>query len=117
MPGGPAASPVTTSTEDDRELTALLAASGVERTVDEVRDIVAGAAAAPQGFFPDAWLDLIAPPEAAELRAQLRRRKAALAAARPVEPPVAARLAALRGALAQQGVDGFVLPLTEENRR
>ena len=104
------------ATDDDRELAALLAASGVERTVDEVLELVAGVAAAAPGFSPDAWLDLIAPPEAAELRAHLRRRKAALAAAHPVEPPVADRLAALRAALARQGADGFVLPLTDEHR-
>ncbi len=63
---------MTGSASADRELAALLAASGVERPVEEVRALVAGVAAAPPGFFPDAWLDLVAPPEANELRDHLR---------------------------------------------
>jgi Xaa-Pro aminopeptidase len=107
---------VTSRPSADRELAALLAASGVDRTVEEANALVAGVAAAPAGFFPDAWLDLIAPPEAAELRACLGRSKAALAAAQPALPPVAERLAALRKVLAEQAVEGFVLPLTDEHR-
>jgi Xaa-Pro aminopeptidase len=106
---------VTTSPNDQRELAELLAASGVERSVDEVCALIAGVAATPRGFFPDAWLDLIAPPEAKALRAHLRRLAAELTAGRPAEPPVAARLAALRRVLAGQEVEGFILPLTDEH--
>jgi Xaa-Pro aminopeptidase len=107
---------MTSITHLDGDLAALLAASGVERSVDEVRELVEGAAAAPVGFAPDAWLDLIAPPQATELRDHLRRLKAAAAARRSSEPPIPERLARLRGALAEQGVDGLILPLTDEHR-
>jgi Xaa-Pro aminopeptidase len=106
---------VTTSTSQDRELAALLAESGVERGAGEVRELVAGVAAAPKGFLPDAWLDLVAPADATELREHLRRLESALRAERPREPPVCERLAALRGVLTEQAVDGFVLPLTDEH--
>ena len=65
---------------------------------------------------PDAWLDLIAPPDASELRAALRALKAELAQRPFTDPPVAQRLASLRRALAARGVDGMILPLTDEHR-
>jgi Xaa-Pro aminopeptidase len=107
---------MTASDQDDGELAALLAASGIERAADEVRALVEGVAAAPTGFAPDAWLDLVAPPQAAALREHLRRLKAEIAARRRPEPPVPERLARLREQLALQGVDGLILPLTDEHR-
>ena len=97
-------------------LARLLEASGVERPVDEVLALLEGVAAAPKGFQPDAWLDLVAPPDALELREHLGRLAAGIAAARPPEPPVAERLARLRAVLAEQRLDGLILPLTDEHR-
>ena len=64
-------------------LARLLEASGVERPVEDVLAVLEGVAAAPVGFRPDAWLDLIAPPDALELRDELRSLEAEIAAARP----------------------------------
>jgi Xaa-Pro aminopeptidase len=101
----------------DARLAALLERSGAHLSVEEVRALVAGVLAAPEGFDPDAWLDLVAPPEAADLRAVLRELKAELVSARPrPDPPVTERLAALRRVLTERGVDGFILPLTDEHR-
>ena len=58
---------------DCGELARLLAASGVERPADEVRTLLEGVAAAPAGFAPNTWLDLVAPPQAGALRDHLRR--------------------------------------------
>ncbi len=102
-------------TEAAAALARLLRASGVERPA-KVMALLEGVAAAPEGFQPDAWLDLIAPPDASELRAHLRRLEAGLAAARPPEPPVAERLARLREVLAGERLDGLILPLTDEHR-
>ncbi len=98
------------------ELARLLRASGVERPAAEVLALLEGVAAAPAGFQPDAWLDLIAPPDATELRDHLRGLEAGLVATRPPEPPVAERLAGLREVLAGQRLDGLILPLTDEHR-
>ena len=106
---------MTADSEDDRELAALLAASGLDRPADEVWALVEGVAAAPVGFAPDAWLDLVAPPEATALRDHLRRLKAEIAARRSAEPPIAERLARLRAELARRGIEGLILPLTDEH--
>ena len=59
----------------DSELARLLAAAGVRRSVEEIRELIRGVIAAPPGPEPDAWLDLVAPAEARELRACLLRLK------------------------------------------
>ena len=77
--------------------------------------MVAGVAAAPKGFLPDAWLDLVAPPDAAELRDHLRRLKERSPLRVRPSRRSRERLAALRKVLAERGVDGCVLPLTDEH--
>jgi Xaa-Pro aminopeptidase len=102
---------------DDGRLGALREASGVWRGPDEIRAIIRGVLAAPRGYRPNAWLDLIAPPEAIELRSVLLELKGEIARSeRKDEPPVAERLARLRRELARQGVQGLILPLTDEHR-
>lgn len=108
---------MTEPTDRKSDLATLLAAAGVTRTPGEVVALVRGVLAAPEGFDPDAWPDLIAPPEAVALRACLRTLKATLAAEpRPGDPPPAQRLERVRRVLAEQGVDGLILPLTDEHR-
>jgi Xaa-Pro aminopeptidase len=97
-------------------IAALLEASGVDRSEDEIVDLVRGALAAPEAVDGDAWLDLIAPPDATALRAGLRALKAELVPQARNLPPVSARVAMLRKALAARGVDGMILPLTDEHR-
>ena len=78
--------------DPDRELARLLTAAGVRRSVEDIRELIRGVMAAPAGPEPDAWLDLVAPAEAHELRACLLRLKDELASAPVEEPAVAERL-------------------------
>ena len=102
---------------DDGRLTAALASHGVEKSLDEIDDLLKGVLAAPKGHGPDAWLDLVAPPDAADLRDLLKDRLASLGKedANP-PPPISDRLQALKSTLAALGVHGFIVPLTDEHR-
>ena len=102
---------------DDGRLTGALASHGIEKSIDEIDDILKGVLAAPRGFDPDAWLDLIAPPDAASLRDLLKNRLAFLdkRSANPPQP-IADRLQRFKSTLAALGLDGFILPLTDEHR-
>ena len=102
--------------EPDAELARLLRAAGVRRSADEVRALIRGVVAAPDGPEPDAWLDLVAPPEARDLRAYLVRLRDELASAPVEEPPVAERLRRLRAELGARRLDGLIVPLTDEHR-
>jgi Xaa-Pro aminopeptidase len=97
-------------------LPALLAEYGVRQSEDEIVALIRGVLAAPPTADPDAWLDLVAPPDADELRTRLRAIKRELADRSTPEPPIADRLARLRRALAERGVAGMILPLTDEHR-
>jgi Xaa-Pro aminopeptidase len=109
---------VDTARTGDRhgELARLLAAAGVHRSVEDIRELIRGVIAAPPGPEPDAWLDLVAPPEAAELRAFLLHLKDERARAPVEEPPVPERLRRLRAELGARRLDGLILPLTDEHR-
>jgi Xaa-Pro aminopeptidase len=100
----------------DGELARLLRAAGVRRSVEEIRELIRGVIAAPPGPEPDAWLDLVALPEARELRHYLVRLKHELASAAVEEPPIAERLRRLRTELSARRLDGLILPLTDEHR-
>ena len=100
----------------NRELARLLAAAGVRRSIEDIIELIRGVIAAPPGPEPDAWLDLVAPADARELRACLLRVKDELAGVTVEDPPVAERLRRLRGELSALGIDGLILPLTDEHR-
>jgi Xaa-Pro aminopeptidase len=102
--------------ELDAELARLLKAAGVRRSVGEIGELIRGVIAAPVGPEPDAWLDLVAPAEARELRAYLLRLKNELASVPVEEPPIAERLRRLRAELSARRLDGLIVPLTDEHR-
>jgi Xaa-Pro aminopeptidase len=100
----------------DGELARLLAAAGVRRSTGDIVELIHGVIAAPPGSEPDAWLDLVAPADARELRVCLLRMKDELPRVQTEDPPVAERLRGLRAELSARGLDGLVLPLTDEHR-
>ena len=99
---------------DDQTLISLLAEAGSSLAADEVREIVAGVAAAPQDHQPDRWMRLIAPEPPAPLRDCL---SALVVAAREgrddglqAGPVPTVRLENLRAEVARRGLDGFIVP-------
>ena len=108
-----------TATTDPRATLAhALADAGVEASVGEVESLVQGiAAAAPQD---QSWLRLVHPDAEANdaLAARLEALRQSHAEARDGidNPQAAERLAALRAELARRGLDGFVVPLSDEHQ-
>ncbi|MEE8333730.1 MAG: aminopeptidase P family protein [Alphaproteobacteria bacterium] len=106
--------------QGDSGLTALLRAAGSVLDAKAVGALASGVAAAPGGVDPDGWMVLVAddPPPALRdaLRAVLAETRAAADDGLGVSPAPPARLGALRERLAKLGVDGFVVPLTDEHQ-
>lgn len=97
----------------ESRLRALLADAGSSLSLDDADALLRGVLAAPPAHDPDAWLALTGAEPGSELAAALTARKAVLAQApSPADP--AGRLAALRAALAERGLDGFVIPHADE---
>ena len=108
----------TATTEERDALAKALADAGVETPISEVEALVQGvAAAAPQDR---SWLRLVHPDAAAN--AALAARLEALRRTHAEAPDgidtlcTAERLAALRAELAERGLDGFVVPLSDEHQ-
>ena len=87
--------------------------SGSALGTAEFAEAIARAAAAPRGWPADGWIDLIAPSADAGTRAALLDARAAL---EPVDSPVRpGRVAALRARLRDLGIDGFIVPRSDEH--
>src|SRR5690606_36782446 len=97
---------------DAGELGALMQRAGSRYDAAGVRALLEGVLAAPPGFDPDGWMELVAERriEALDpaLRALLREVARRLPAHRP--PQGGVRAAALRAVLAERGLDGFLVP-------
>ena len=104
------------SYDGDAALSDRLSAAGLTLGTDAVRSLVAGVIGAPEGSRPDAWIDLIAPEADETLCAQLLALKGAMEAETAAGPPPAERLSLLRGELKRRGLDGFVVPRTDEHQ-
>ena len=101
----------------DEEGVRALMRSGVTIGAAELRDLLAGVAAAPMGFEPDSWMALIAdrlPPAArATLSALLAKERRRVT---PVSADRGARLAALRADMRRRRLAGFVVPRSDEHQ-
>jgi Xaa-Pro aminopeptidase len=106
---------------DDGTLERLLKRAGVSTGIAETRELVAGVAAAPDGFEPDAWIDLVCPGAEGELKgrltallAEFRAQYRADDGEAPANHP--SRLAALRAQLKRRRLAGFVVPHGDEHQ-
>jgi Xaa-Pro aminopeptidase len=101
----------------DGTLARLLAAEGSPYDPAAARELVAGVLAAPPGVG-DEWTALVAPKPSPALKRELLALAAALRRPEPEPAPgaAAARLAALRAALAERGVAGFLVPRADEHQ-
>ncbi|UKJ72028.1 aminopeptidase P family protein [Azospirillum brasilense] len=101
----------------DETLAQLLAQAGLPQTPADIRSLVAGVLAAPEGEDPDGWMVLVGVRLPEDLAGQLRALKAEIADSRPAAvPDYAARIAALRGVLARADLDGFIVPRGDEHQ-
>ncbi|MDJ0946014.1 MAG: aminopeptidase P family protein [Kiloniellales bacterium] len=104
----------------DAELDRLLTAAGADRDAAAVRSLLAGVLAAPEAENPEAWMDLVAEGRSPELARQLAALKRDLAAGLNdglgAGADHAARLADLRAELAHRGLQGFLVPRSDEHQ-
>src|SRR4029077_2055309 len=104
--------------QGDEALTGLLKKSGLSADLRQIRGILAGVMAGPEGEHPADWIGLVAPAADEPVRAQLRalRRQLSGAAKVPALAPGPARIAALRKELAKRGLAGFLVPRSDEHQ-
>ena len=101
-------------------LASLLAVAGVEIPLAEIKALIAGIAAAPEPRDPRALLAMVTPEPAPELAQEVlalsRAMRAGYEADLSAGPAPAERLASLRAELGRRGLDGFVVPSSDEHQ-
>ncbi len=104
--------------QGDEALKGLLKKSGSSLDLPQIRGILAGVMAAPEGEHPDDWIGLVVPFADEPVRAQLRALKRQLtgSAKGPALASGPPRLAALRKELAKRGLAGFLVPRADEHQ-
>jgi Xaa-Pro aminopeptidase len=100
----------------DVELSRLLAAAGLAWTPSEIRSLIAGVNAAPDGSQPDRWLALVGENLPDALTGQLQALRRLCRRPEGAEGTVSSRIAALRAELKRQNLDGFVIPRGDEHQ-
>ena len=106
----------------DDALAAMLEAAGIDRSLEQVKDIAAGfaASAAPARVDGGRWLELLAPGADDELTAALEAMVNEFADSFVPAPPAPStageRLSALRDELARRTLDGFLVPRGDEHQ-
>jgi Xaa-Pro aminopeptidase len=102
----------------DEALGGLLRKAGLRVDLTQIRGLLAGVLAAPEGERPDDWISLVAPAADAAVKGQLAALKRSLSDMAP--PPALAtsadRLAALRKELTGRGLAGFLVPRADEHQ-
>lgn len=113
------------STPDDgiARLADLLRSNGRTYAPDELGNLMAGIAAAPEGLAGAEWVELVAAGASDSLKAELSALRQSLASRADglgdgglTADEAARRLAALRAELATRGLDGFIVPRADEHQ-
>ncbi len=113
------------STPDDglARLADLLRSNGRSYGPDELGDLMAGIAAAPEGLAGAEWVELVAADASAQVRAELTALRESLAGRDDglgdgglASAESAKRLTALRAELKRRGLDGFIVPRADEHQ-
>ena len=99
---------------DQPTLTKLLKEEGIAMSATELHALVQGVAAAPPGLDPDRWMNLVAPTPTLPLKTALRNLMRDIAGANTSSESAVSRLTALRQALVDADIDGFVVPRADE---
>ena len=100
-------------------LSKLLAAAGADLDATATADLIAGLAAAPAGLDPQAWHALVAAAPSEDLRNVLDKQLAeaqALDHGLGIAPAPPARVEDLRAELKRRGLDGFIIPRSDEHQ-
>src|SRR5215470_14388247 len=102
----------------DEALADLLTKAGLRVEMSQIRGLLAGVLAAPEGEHPEDWIRLVAPTADGACRAQLGALKRRLAADRPAAKlkTSADRVAALQKELERRGLAGFLIPRADEHQ-
>ena len=101
----------------DKALERMLHGAGSGLDAAGVRALVAGVLAAPDQFDPESWMTLVSAQPQDDLKGQLRALRAEMAAATAgAGVPRTRRLADLRAELARRGLEGFIVPHTDEHQ-
>ena len=96
------------------KLASLLEVEGRTETEAELLDLIEGVAAAPTAFDPQSWLSMIDPLPGPKLQEELNIRKSSLGDSVKLETNPQTKLSNLRGALETSGIDGVIIPRTDE---
>ena len=99
---------------DQPALTKLLNEEGIAMSATELHALVQGVAAAPPGLDSDRWMNLVAPTPTLPLKTALRNLMRDIAGANTSSESAVSRLTALRQALVDANIDGFVVPRADE---
>ena len=102
----------------DEALAGLLRKSGYPADLGQIRRLLAGVVAAPEGEHPEDWIGLVAPGADPACRRQLQalRQEISVSPKGTSLPEGPGRIAALRKELARRGLAGFLVPRADEHQ-
>ena len=94
----------------------LLKSEDIRMSVNDVRALVEGVAAAPRGFDPEGWMCLVSPTPSPSLKKILSDLLAKTMNDITSPEPALSRLTALRSAIYEAKADGFLVPSADEHQ-